>query len=241
MANLKTVTSIAALSALVESQFKDDKSSTVLYRGHGAASFVLRPKIGRLLPSENSVENTVNESLMLELFRRQSTDRLAIAVADDWELLAVAQHHGLATRLLDWTRSPLVALYFAVCIEHETHHEDGRPKREDAEIIAWRCLKQDLTNPLPSCGPLRIKEALRYIPRIVTPRLRAQSGVFTVHPTPTEEFQLDAGHLDRIRIPHANRKPLKDSLFRHGIHEGIMFPDLDGLARHIQWCQTKSY
>jgi hypothetical protein len=178
---------------------------------------------------------------MLELFRRQSTDRLVTVAADDWELLAIAQHHGLATRLLDWTRSPLVALYFAVCIEHETRDKDGRPKLEDAEIIAWRCPKRDLASPLPSCGPLKVKKSLRYIPRIVTPRLRAQSGVFTVHPTPTDEFQPDAKHLVRRRIPHLSRKPLKDSLFRHGIHEGVMFPDLDGLARHIQWCQTKSH
>ena len=106
----KPVKTIAALSELVESSFKDDKRTTVLYRGHGAASFVLQPKVGRLLSSENSTGEAVNEALMLELFRRQSTDRIEFATANDWELLAIAQHHGLATRLLDWTRSPLVAL-----------------------------------------------------------------------------------------------------------------------------------
>ena len=176
---------------------------------------------------------------MLELFRRQSVDRLEVAAADDWELLAVAQHHGMATRLLDWTRSPLVALYFAVCKECETRNKDGRPLCEDAEVLAWRCTKKDLTKPLPKSGPLRIKETIRYIPRIVTPRLRAQGGVFTVHSTPTKDLQ--PKRLVRVRIPYKERKPLKDSLFRHGVHEAVLFPDLDALARHIEWCQTRGH
>lgn len=234
-----SVTTIAELSELVGSQFKDDKLTTVLYRGHGAASFILRPKVGRLRPPANSTKKDVNESLMLELFRRQSPGRIQVAAEDDWELLAIAQHHGLATRLLDWTRSPLVALYFCVWKEYETRDSCGSPQREDAEIVAWRCRKEDLSKQLPTCGPLKIKKPIRYIPRIVTPRLRAQSGVFTVHPAPKEEFKPPG--IIRIRIPNADRKALKNSLFRHGIHESTMFPDLDGLARHIEWCQTKSY
>lgn len=240
MPDPKIVTTIAELSELVESRFKNDKLSTVLYRGHGAASFKLRPKVGRLLPPANSTSTTVNEVLMLELFRRQSIDRLAVVAADDWELLAIAQHHSLATRLFDWTRSPLVALYFCVCKGCETRDSDGRPRREDAEIIAWRCGKEDLSKPLPKRGPFKFNGTIRYIPRIVSPRLRAQSGVFTVHSNPTQYFQPDE-ELVRIRIPYQKRKFLKDSLFRHGIHEAVLFPDLDGLARHIEWCQTKSY
>ena len=240
------VTTISALSELVESKFKDDKMTTILYRGHGAASFDLRPKVGRHLPPDNSKsKKTVNEKLMLELFRRQSVGHISIAnINDDWELLAIAQHHGLATRFLDWTRSPLVALYFAVCVECETRSKDkgseGRPKCEDSEIIAWRCKKIDLTMPLPKDGPFAINKTIRYVPRFVTPRLRAQRGIFTVHPNPTNEFKPE-GECVRIRIPHEKRKHLKDSLFRHGIHEEVLFPDLDGLARHIQWCQTKSH
>src|ERR1051326_3400221 len=235
IASAVKINTIAELSEIVESKFKDDKWTTVLYRGHGAASFKLRPKVGRLLPPANSNSKTVNEALMLELFRRQSTGFIEILYQDDWELLAIAQHHGLATRLLDWTRSPLVALYFSVNKQFETRHPNGSPKEEGAEIIAWRCPKLDLTEPLPECGPLRIKEPIRYIPRIVTPRLRVQSGVFTVHPAPAEEFRLEEdGEALRIRIPYDKRKYLKGSLFRHGIHESTLFPDVDGLARHIQ-------
>lgn len=234
------ITSLAKLSELVDSRFGGDKSTTVIYRGHGAASFELRPKVGRLRPPEGSHSTSVNERLMLELFRRRSVDLLHVATTDDWELLAIAQHHGLATRLLDWTRSPLVALYFCVCKEVESREADGRPSCEDAELLAWRCRKEDLSKRLPK-DPLSIKDTIRYMPRILTPRLRVQSGLFTVHPKPTQVFTPSNGKLMRFRVPHNDRSSLKKSLSRHGIHEAVLFPDLDGLARHIEWLQTSCY
>jgi len=234
------VTSVAELSKLIESKFKNDKGTTVLYRGHGAASFKLIPKVGRLRPPKKSARKDVNEALMLDLFRNQVADRQDVPAVNDWELLAIAQHHGMPTRLLDWTRNPLVALYFSVCKECETRDPDGHPLCEDAEVLAWRTGKVNLGNALPKWGPLKTASTIRYIPRIVTPRLRAQSGLFTVHAYPSRVFEPDRG-LMRIRVPFENRRDLKRSLYRHGIHEAAMFPDLDGLARHIEWLQTDIY
>ena len=96
----------------------------------------------------------------------------------------------------------------------------------------------DLTK-LPKGSPLKIKQVIKYVPRITTPRLRVQSGLFTAHPNPKEEFA-PPGIL-RIRIPYLMRKELKDSLYRHGINESVLFPDVDGLARHIDWLQIDGY
>jgi len=234
------ITSIAMLSEWVESKGKSDKTTNVIYRGHGARSFQLIPKVGRCKPPNNSDGTTVDEKTMLGLFYRQTVGMGTSLVENRWELLAIAQHHGMATRLLDWTRSPLVALYFAVCKEFEVCKRDGRAKKEAAEILVWRCHKMELQEP-PCETPFDITTDIRYIPRLVTPRLRAQSGLFTVHQKPTEVFQPKEGELVRLRIPYRARRDLKRSLFRHGIHEAVLFPDLDGLASHINWCRTKCY
>lgn len=233
-----TIRSVAELCELVEQEFRNDKGTTVVYRGHGAKSFDLRPKVGRLRPAGNSSGRRVNEKLMLQLFRRQ-TFGLSAAVENEWELLAIAQHHGMATRLLDWSRSPLVGLYFAVCRECESREKDGRPLKEDAELIAWRSNREVLNSEYLSKSPFKVKKVSRYIPRVVTPRLRAQSGLFSIQPDPSHAMS-EVG-MARISIPFDRRKAIKDALYRLGINESVLFPDLDGVARHIEWLQTKSY
>jgi FRG domain len=88
----------------------------------------------------------------------------------DWKCLALAQHYGLATRLLDWSWNPLVAL-FLVATDDDT---------EDGGVYAW-----------PFAGLLgerfsEVHDVRTYEPPPFDRRIAAQQGVFTYHPRPTE-------------------------------------------------------
>ena len=108
---------------------------THLYRGEKDTECKLKltPKIGpidKLGSSEQQEEQQTKEyrkameMQMFEMFKNRAIAYLPTEPQprDDWEWLAIAQHHGFPTRLLDWTRNPLVAAYFAV----EEYHEGDR-------------------------------------------------------------------------------------------------------------------
>src|ERR1700686_3047090 len=81
-----------------------------LFRGQPQDDPLL-PKIGRGSCKPGLLDQ---EQRLFAEFRRRSAAYLDATNRDDWDMLAIAQHHGMATRLLDWTDNPLVALWFAV-------------------------------------------------------------------------------------------------------------------------------
>jgi hypothetical protein len=87
--------------------------------------------------------------------------------------------------------------------------------------------------------PFKLKAVGKFIPNHITPRITAQAGLFTVHPDPREPLALR--DIDRWIIPNACREDLKRVLYKYGIHRATLFPDLDGLSRHIEWLKTGIY
>ena len=200
---------------------------TVIFRGVRSTEHKLVPKIGRYKKFKKSRDTVREERYMLRLFKEQAVSYMATIPDNNWEWLAIMQHHGMPTRLLDWTRNPLVAAYFAVRKEH-----DG-----DSCVYAFK--SNQYINIEKNPDPFDRGKLGKFIPRHVTRRITAQTSLFTIHPEPTVPFE--STRVDRLLIPADFRKDLKRTLYKYGINETILFPDMDGLCRHIEWLRTDIY
>jgi len=198
----------------------------VVYRGvRDRVEHLLTPKVGRTGTRGKTLLG--DEKRMLRLFKERAFGYLPFTPEDDWEWLTIAQHHGLPTRLLDWTRNPLVAAYFAT------------EKQHDGESLIYAFKSNSYVNRDECDSPFDINATDRFLPRNVTPRLTAQAGAFTVHPDPRKPFESAA--IDHLVIAAQFRRELKGILYKYGIHRATLFPDLDGLCKHIEWLRTDQY
>jgi hypothetical protein len=199
----------------------------MIYRGVKSVSYDLVPKIGRISPPTPDKDRGENEQEIIRTWKERALPFLTSVPQTDWDWLALGQHHSLPTRLLDWTSNPLVACYFAV--EEQSDNDSMIYAYETRWFISVK------DNP----DPFDYKKVGKFIPRHITARITAQSGLFTIHPNPYVPFSSDK--IDRIIIPNDIRFTLKKTLNRYGINRVSLFPGLDGLARHIQWENSNSY
>lgn len=229
--NGHTVTTITEYIDVVESFSDEDE---VMFRGQRRSDWLPCPSISRL-PLRQHANHREAEKSLVRSFRRQCKPFILREFQSDWEMLALAQHHGLATRLLDWTSNPLVALWFTV----------REPPEDDvAGCVLMIALETDdhIANR-ESTSPLEVAKTKFFQPNHLTPRIVAQAGWFSVHVwnASDERFaRLDHddayhGRIERVLIPPTEFANLRASLDRVGINNASLFPDLDGLTLHLNW------
>jgi hypothetical protein len=158
------------------------------------------------------------------LFQMLGRPQIDVPSDNMWERMALAQHHGLPTRLLDWTFNPLVAAFFSV--ESDPSFDGAVYSFEPTTILV----------PRDEPNPFSIKEQKVYLAEHLNPRITAQSGLFTAQPEPKTPFRTD--DLDKVILEQKMKTKMQEILSIYGVHRGSLFPDLDGQAKYIEWMKT---
>lgn len=216
-----------------------DPDERYYFRGEARDYHRLIPKVGRMTKSGSISLSYYSEHSIFERFKRHAAAILRSMPRDDWEWLALAQHHGLPTRLLDWSTNPLAALFFSVGdpfgdkdLEKE---KIDRPDYEGDAAFYFLTIKSSFIDVKRNENPFEFKGVGLLSPPHVTPRLRAQHGVFTIQSDPHKPLDemLAPQRVAKFRIPCAARETLRKELRLFGFSHLTMYPDLDGLSRHL--------
>jgi hypothetical protein len=214
----------------------------VWYRGHERSEWKLVPSLAR----QNDA--LAAELLTIKRFKQNAAPYLPARPANEWEWVFLMQHHRAPTRLLDWSESPLVALFFALC---STHHDDtdaavwcldpvalnrlaGHRRLHARDILAF-----GIDAPLDDYLPDKVNERVATLNPIAaigprnSARMVAQAGTFTVIHAEAMAIE-DVGdvqdHIWRIVVPAAAKSLLRNELGLLGVREHSLFPDLDRVA-----------
>ena len=226
--------------------------SPFAFRGHQRTDHTLASSLVRLSKPGSDVKRL--ELALLRNFRKYAHGE-AVGADSIWDWLALGQHRGLPTRLLDWTYSPLVALHFATEDPAEFGHDgvvwcvnfveaNKRLPRRLKRILEQEGSDTFTVEMLGPFRTLRAFDALRRDPFVVfieppavDQRILNQLALFSLMSSP--EATLDGWigeHPELCRqvvIPAALKWEIRDKLDQANINERVLFPGLDGLGRWL--------
>ena len=221
------------------------------FRGHSDIRWDLEPGWYRqAAPGRKKGDAWYNEHNLLLEFKLRAPLYLASQPTSDWHWLFVMQHYGLPTRLLDWTESALLGLYFAIRDNHQdadagvwalnpwwlNNRSLGRrdiPLAGDSQLAPWA--------PLTKRGRVEGELPVAIRPVHGSERIAAQKGLFTVHGKQRgaldklSTLEIDNGPgLHLLRIPSESIIDVQRQLAIAGVTETSVFHELDGLCREIK-------
>jgi hypothetical protein len=221
------------------------------WRGHARQSWELKPRVFR---PEAKGGKPYNERELFTHFRDRATTRHITHpdVKDHIGWMFLAQHYGLPTRLLDWTASPLIGLYFAVSEDkHDSepaHLHAMSPGRMNKVLAGQDTERFSTLEPfvqqhaLDAIGekdkvyPDPLPKAVAICTREIDARMLVQQSVFTLHSDGTALSEIGANPPMLVThvIPPSAKEQLRWRLGWLGLRPASVFPDLEHLAAELR-------
>lgn len=225
--------------------------SSLAFRGLSDASYQLDTTLIRLRGRYDQLEKH-----LIRNFSKYA-HRDVVERDSSWHWLSVAQHHGLPTRLMDWTHSPLIATHFTTantekfdvdgavwCIDYERCHrllpEPMRKPldKEGANTFTTEMLARTARS-LEEFDQMSTRPFLLFFePPSMDDRIVNQFALFSIMSSATLGLEAwIAAHPElcrKIIIPAALKWEIRDKLDQSNITERVLFPGLDGLSRWLR-------
>jgi len=197
------------------------------YRGQAQKKWKLKPTVGR-----NELSYSIErELLLLEEFKRQAPQWIGRGPlpANDVEWLALGQHHGLPTRLIDWSFNPLVAAYYACDSRGDDAKKDGVVHAvcpaKFKQIYAHNADEYDLVKDLDVCF---------YRPPAIADRIVSQRSILSLHSVPKGVFKPQPALTD-FTVPAKLKVMFRRQILGMGVDKLLLVGGLEGLAGTLEW------
>jgi hypothetical protein len=221
------------------------------FRGQQRKHWPLVPNIVRIGCDDRETEDEIREEFAV---RAPALSRFEALPTSDWDLYFLMQHYGAPTRLLDWTDSPVIALYFAVR-DNPGYYDSAVWMLDPYELNKRVTGKKEIVAPsAPGANPMDVKrvnpwlpprwtkrhppeEPIAIFPTHIARRISSQKSSFTVHGNNESGFlKFQTGNdpcLIRIVLPGHAVRDIRLDLQNYGIDDTLIFPDLEGLGRAL--------
>jgi hypothetical protein len=211
------------------------------WRGQRQADWNLQPSLYR----QGLANKEANLNARFRLMAKTRRSEVPSA-SDPLGWLFLMQHYRLPTRLLDWSQSPLVALYFA--IEKPDNGDAALWALSPTRLNAVEAKTKSICTPgSETIGRLGVEafkrdaekpdaRILAVLPQEADLRHLVQQPAFTLHgrQEPLDQGVESQTFLAKVRVPAAAKEPLRQALALLGINRASLFPDLENLALELQ-------
>jgi len=221
-----------------------------VYRGLSHATYLLETSLMRLGGPYARLEKHLIRNFKKYAYKRKTSDSI-------WDWLAIAQHHGLPTRMMDWTYSPYIALHYAT-INLDHFNVDGAvwcvdyvelakllPNKlkvvlsDEGSNVFTADMLDSVINSLKAFDEIDSQPFIIFLePPSLDERIVNQFALFSLISDPeylmNDYLEKHPGLYKKIIVPAELKWEIRDKLDQANITERVLFPGLDGLSMWLK-------